>query len=153
MPVERIAEIFSLISLAVLSLVPVFFYLRNRIRRRASRPQPSAPAAEARSQRQGEGAASRPAMRGIQEAPAEPRAEAARRELRLFEEATITRREQARARIAEAQAGAPRRRGGAARGLTGWRRIDALPPLKRAVILSEVLGRPRGLSEESPDNV
>jgi hypothetical protein len=134
--VERVAEIFSLISLAVLSLVPIFFYFRNRIRRMQSRSRDTP--------RNGEGAPQRTAQQP--ERTGEPE----RREPRLFEQATIVRREQARARIAEAEAGAPRYRGRAARRIVGWGRIDTLPPLKRAVILSEILGRPRGLPDEGP---
>jgi hypothetical protein len=30
----------------------------------------------------------------------------------------------------------------------GWSRVMRLPPLKRAVVLSELLGKPKGLSDE-----
>ncbi len=144
MAIDRIVELFSLISLAILSLVPVFFYLRSRIRRR-SRPQEAPTGGDARPQR-----ASPSAPGSTMQGSLEARVERERRELRLFEQATIARREQAQARIVEAEVGVPRRRGGAVRGPGGWRRIEALPPLQRAVIFSEVLGRPRGLPDEGP---
>jgi hypothetical protein len=43
---------------------------------------------------------------------------------------------------------AAEREGAEVRGNGGWSRIMRLPPLKRAIVLSELLGKPKALSEE-----